>query len=102
MRLFLLYISMVFVSFYFGYLTWKELQPFETSKITAVVPTDKKVYHPGEAIGFKLDLCIDGFKWDEATYQLESEENKGNFYSKVLGSYKSIGRPGCFKLTDLK
>ncbi len=92
----LLAILAVWISYIF-----KNYYPFINSGVQAVVPTDKTVYHPCEAVGFPIDAHYDGYKYSEVNFQLENDPETNNYYFLVLGSFKSISQIGHFNITDL-
>lgn len=81
-----------------GYISFN--YPFKKPDIQAVVPVDKTVYYPGDTVGFIINICLTSWKLSETSFQIESERND-NFYFRSLGTYKSVGFPGCFKVKDI-
>lgn len=84
-----------------GYYTFHNYYPFVNSIVDTVVPTDRKLYYPGDYVAFHVDSCYKGVKYSEVNYQLESETKDGHLYYMSLGSFKSISRDGCFNLIDI-
>lgn len=91
----------IFVLFVWVYTLFHNYYPFVNSGVQAVIPTDKKEYHPCEVVGFHLEAHYDGYKYSEVNFQLENDPESEHYYFIVLGSFKSISQPGEFHIDDL-
>lgn len=79
------------------YTLYKKYSPI--SLVQQHVPIDRKVYYPGETVGFKIKTCVNQNKYSQVTYQLESDPDNGHYFY-ILGNLVEFAPEGCWNITD--